>query len=419
MEDNAAANLPDADYDQLATDIINLYASIQAASYQLLHLIREFDEAGLALERGFLSTAQWLGYYLGVGPNAAREKVRVARALPGLPRIDRAFANGELSFSKVRALTRVAHPDNEVCLLDLAQAATAQQVERFVRDQVRIQKGRQPVSLRPELNWQEADNGDLVFKARLPKELGELMVKAIEQVLDHNFDPHAPDAEPLATLRARALVEISERALAPQPEQARSSADRYIVHIERDDSTLSEAAVERVTCDASIVVHRKDEEGNALNVGRKTRTVPPAIRRALQRRDKGCRFPGCSHARFVDAHHVRHWAHGGETRLDNLILLCRRHHTLIHDGRAHVSAHKPDQGAVQFHFHTPEGARILPTGDGCVARAEVTHIMPQDVADVTAVTLHGQSPFAPIEPTTRPDYDEIAWMLGQWDPPQG
>ena len=143
MADNTAPVLPDSRYEHLATDIINLYASIQEASCRLLLLIREFDEAELALQQGFLNTAQWLGYYLGLGPNAAREKVRVARALVDLPEIERAYANGELSFSKVRALTRVARPDNEACLLDMARAATAQQVERIVRDQVRIEKGRQ------------------------------------------------------------------------------------------------------------------------------------------------------------------------------------------------------------------------------------------------------------------------------------
>jgi hypothetical protein len=67
-------------------------------------------------------------------------------------------------------------------------------------------------------------------------------------------------------------------------------------------------------------------------VGRKTRTVPPAIRRALQRRDGGCRFPGCTCTRFVDAHHIHHWADGGATHMNNLVLLCRHHHRLVHEG---------------------------------------------------------------------------------------
>ena len=134
MEDNAATILPEASYHRLATDIINLYASVEKASYRLLVLIRKFDTAELAQQQGFLSTAQWLGYYLGIGPNAAREKVRIARALVDLPQIERAYAKGQLSFSKVRALTRVARSANETCLLHMARAATAQQLERIVRD---------------------------------------------------------------------------------------------------------------------------------------------------------------------------------------------------------------------------------------------------------------------------------------------
>ncbi len=87
----------------------------------------------------------------------------------------------------------------------------------------------------------------------------------------------------------------------------------------------------RLACDSSVVRVR-EREGKTLSVGRKTRSVPPAVRRALKRRDHGCRFPGCENRLFVDAHHIRHWARGGETSLDNLVLLCRRHHRLVHEG---------------------------------------------------------------------------------------
>ncbi len=373
------------DYDRLASDIINLHASIHAASYRLLGLIREFDDLGLARQNGFISTAHWLGFYLGLGPNAAREKVRVAKALSSLPLIDRAFAAGELSYSKARAVTRVAHEGNEERLLRFARAATAHQVERFVRDQVRIRKGRAPVSTRPELTWLEADNGDLVFKGRLPAELGALLIKAVEQRMEGHsrFDPEVADSEPLAARRAQALIEVAEASLAHE-DTPQSSADRYLVHIDHDDPSLSEAARARLTCDASVVIHQGGEHGETLDLGRRTRTIPPAIRRALRRRDKGCRYPGCTHTRFVDAHHVHHWANGGETKLDNLVLLCRRHHVLIHDGRASIEVSKPARGATQFHFLDAQGRRILPTGDSCLATANITVLEPERVANVTA-----------------------------------
>jgi hypothetical protein len=75
----------------------------------------------------------------------------------------------------------------------------------------------------------------------------------------------------------------------------------------------------------------EDATGKTIDVGRKSRSVPAALRRALEHRDGGCRFPGCSNTRFVDAHHVEHWLHGGETSLANTVLLCRRHHRYLHE----------------------------------------------------------------------------------------
>ena len=89
--------------------------------------------------------------------------------------------------------------------------------------------------------------------------------------------------------------------------------------------------MKRLVDDASLVTVLEDGKGNVLNVGRKTRTIPPAIRRALTTRDGGCRFPGCCESKYVDAHHIHHWCDGGVTSLDNLVLLCRRHHRLVHE----------------------------------------------------------------------------------------
>jgi hypothetical protein len=94
---------------------------------------------------------------------------------------------------------------------------------------------------------------------------------------------------------------------------------------------LAAETARRLACDASVVELR-ERDGQPLSVGRKTRSVPPALRRALARRDRGCRFPGCENRRFVDAHHIEHWARGGETCIDNLVLLCRTHHRLLHEG---------------------------------------------------------------------------------------
>lgn len=115
------------------------------------------------------------------------------------------------------------------------------------------------------------------------------------------------------------------------------------------------AGARRVSCDASAV-GIVERSGEPLAVGRKTRTIPPALRRALRARDGGCRSPGCSARRFVDAHHIQHWAHGGKTELGNLVSVCRHHHRLLHEGGFRVIGH-PD-GRITF--VRPDG-RELPT----------------------------------------------------------
>jgi hypothetical protein len=121
----------------------------------------------------------------------------------------------------------------------------------------------------------------------------------------------------------------------------RNTSDDYLVTIHVDQSALANGtgrsslpieSVKRLCCDGHVVILGEDENGEPLNIGRKTRTVSTAINRALRARDKGCRFPGCHHTRFVDAHHIEHWSNGGETSLENLMLLCSRHHKLIHEG---------------------------------------------------------------------------------------
>ncbi|MYI22967.1 MAG: HNH endonuclease, partial [Gammaproteobacteria bacterium] len=112
-----------------------------------------------------------------------------------------------------------------------------------------------------------------------------------------------------------------------------------------DGIRVSAETSRRMACDAAVVamVHAKD--GSMLSVGRRTRTIPPHIRRALEERDRGCRFPGCG-CRFTEAHHVKHWADGGETSLGNTVLLCRRHHRAVHEGQVKLSV--ATDGTVVF-----------------------------------------------------------------------
>jgi hypothetical protein len=142
-------------------------------------------------------------------------------------------------------------------------------------------------------------------------------------------------------------VAIAESFLAGH-QASGTGGDRFqvVVHLDQDvfgpdgalaatleDGThLSAETLRRVACDCGLVAAGVGADGEALSIGRRTRTIPPAIRRALMLRDRGCAFPGCTHTRFLHGHHIRHWLHGGETSIDNLALLCTVHHHLVHEG---------------------------------------------------------------------------------------
>ncbi|MCP4471923.1 MAG: DUF222 domain-containing protein [Gammaproteobacteria bacterium] len=364
--------------DALEREITDLCAQINAASYRLLQLIAELDDAAPWGAWGLQSCAHWLNWRCGIGLNAAREKVRIAHALKSLPAISSAFESGRLSFSKVRALTRIADLTNEAKLLELAHHATAAQVEKLVRAYRRVDRlaEREQAMVNHaarELNYYHDDDGCLVIRARLPAEEGAIVLQALNAAMDAPHDEKneaaaddvtavtSENGNRFAQRRADALTTMAETTLRHGP-VSQPSAERYQVVVHVTAETLAEGdagrselecgqrlapdTARRIACGGSLLRITEDAAGNPLDIGRKTRAVPPAMQRALRSRDGGCCFPGCIQDRFVDAHHVRHWANGGETSLDNLALLCRRHHRLVHEGGFGVE--RTADGALRF-----------------------------------------------------------------------
>ncbi len=415
----------------LGDRIAELSARIQAATCELLVLIHQFDERGGW--EGFTSCAHWLSWRIGLAPGAAREHVRVARALADLPRLSAAMQRGAVSYSKVRAVTRVATPETEQALLDVALAGTAAHVEQVIRTWRRVDRAAEAAEDRRRhesraLHTWVDDDGMVVVRGRLTPEVGAVLRRALDAVLDATPRPVDPDgaaedaadglAPTIAQRRADALGAVAECALAGGLDKG-TAGDRYqvVVHVDADtlaaederpeaaetpphpsdgnggagtatgdggemraphvpagtyeqrnagpdaaaaaaaagpvrppsgarqratagraacpaaahgQSALDEAGgihvsaetARRLACDAAKVTMRHDPAGEVLSVGRRTRTVSPALRRALAARDRHCRFPGCAATR-CDAHHVRYCASGGATALDNLVLLCR------------------------------------------------------------------------------------------------
>jgi 5-methylcytosine-specific restriction endonuclease McrA len=334
-----------------------------------------------------------LNWKCGIGLGAAREKVRVAHALKGLPKISDEFRLGEISYSKVRALTRVATEENEDFLIGFARHGTASHVERLVRQYRRVKRN-EALELenerhaRRELHWFEDDDGSLVFKGRFTPEQGALLKESKDVPAETPEDHLSARPEPIAQRRADAMVRVAENFLNGPGKE--TGGDRYLVHVHTDMETLkadgsgAEAEIDdccnvsaetsrRSSCDAGVVHWLEDKKGEPLSVGRKTRTIPPAIRRALQRRDQGCRFPGCTCSRFVDAHHITHWADGGETNMDNLVLLCRRHHRLVHEEGFGV--HTLVDGQI---FFTDQQGQHLPDASNTRSRGNVFSLMTEN-----------------------------------------
>ena len=178
-------------------------------------------------------------------------------------------------------------------------------------------------------------------------------------------------------------------------------------HIE-DGSVIAPATVKRLACDATFVRHL-EQQGHTLDIGRKTRVVPTSMRRALQRRDGGCRFPGCSHSRFVDAHHIVPWASGGETKLDNLVLLCRRHHGFVHEGGHRIET-KWTGGRYEIVFFNRYGIEIP---NNTRSRGNVVDLMAWNAdrgLDITSESAIADLDGGPV------DYDMFYFVMYQDDP---
>jgi len=380
-----ATQHPTVELDRLGDQIAELSAHLDAATARLLGLIREFDARG-GWNTGFRSCAAWLSWRVGLDMSAARERVRVARALETLPLRAEALASGELSYAKVRALTRVATPETEPRLLAVGRAGTAAQVERIVRGWRRVDRQAETREAARRhagraLHVYQDEDGMVIVRGRLEPEVGELLVQALAAARETLYQraraatgtrpaDSSGDLPTMAQRQADALGLVAETAL-HQGLDPGAPGDRYqvVVHVDaavladpeqpgqsvlEEGSHVSAETSRRLACDASRVVMRHDESGLLLEVGARTRTIPPALRRALHHRDHGCRFPGCT-VRFGQGHHLRHWAQGGPTMLSNLALLCRRHHRAVHEGGYQV-ARGPD-GALQF--RRPDG-RALP-----------------------------------------------------------
>ena len=368
--------------DELDQAIVDLSVRINAATYELLVLIREFEDRAGYLKWGLKDAAEWLSYRCDLGRSAAYEKVRVARALRTLPAISDSFSTGELSYSKVRALTRVAGDHNEQDLLDFALRTTAARVEERCRElrfgtDASIDIASRAYANRSLRFSRNPDRGMMTMTVELPIESGELLERALDKARnDEVVETPEFATESWSTQQADAFVNLVNSYLSGDGNKESNSSDNYLVTIHVDQTALADGngrsaipieTAKRICCDGQAVVLTEDKHGEPLSIGRKSRIVPTGIKRAvLAKNNHDCAFPGCCNSRFLHIHHIDHWSNGGETSVDNLMPLCTRHHPLVHEGRFRIEKDFQDN----WIFVRPEGQVIPPNG-----------YLPQDMMD--------------------------------------
>jgi len=327
----------------LERELRSTSAELAAGTYRLLVLVAEFDRRDTAADWECRSTAHWLSWQCGIGPTAAREQVRVARRLEELPLTSAALAEGRISYSKVRAITRVAVPASEADLLDLADASTAGQLDRICSalrrygspqdEEAQLREQELGANDRAFVTWHRNHHGDLVGSFCLPAETGDAFVRAVRA---------ADDGDPTATggcRRAQAVHRMAAGLLAAPDDHAdqRGTSDQLnrdavvqprrpqpeiVVHVDllalgrlsgavpespeleeraavartSTGAKVSAAALSRLVGDAGLRYVADLADGTQLDLGRHQRTVTPALFRALKSRDRHCRFPGCDPA---------------------------------------------------------------------------------------------------------------------------
>jgi hypothetical protein len=363
---------------ELGSEITLMAGQITAATYCFLKMLAEFDRRRGWDNGSIRSCSQWLNLTCGMTATTAREKLRVAHCLEKLPNINKEFESGKLSYSKVRAMTRVATDDNEDILLSVAIGGTASHIEKLVRRYQLVDENQNPVEQGDEyqqrkLDYYQDDEGMWILRAKLPQLEGGLLIKAIEEIMrqqdknhseqvskkEQNASAEAPVPEQASVpvvekisygqKRADGLAALSEHYIATATVddenggvQALAGHERcqVVLHLSVDTleaeykqelkhgessqchtpanmdyQWISMANAKRFSSDASLYTVLEDKYGNVLNAGRKTRTVGTILKRTLDIRDETCRFPGCCANKYVDFHHIQHWMSRYEKRI--------------------------------------------------------------------------------------------------------
>ncbi len=365
MENDDPASTPATQLEELFDDeleqsIIDLKRSIDASTAQLLVRVAELDRREIPRTEHLLSSTQWLKRFCRMTSTEASGTLKTARALAHMPAITRAAVDGEVVPTAVRLLARARdrHPDefvdHEAVFADVATYLSVRDLKRAVShweqqvDYDEALTGVEDDGHRRELFFNQTYLGRWDMRGNFGVAAGHVIDRALRGYVQRTYlDPD--DHRTMPQRLADAEVDIHQFWLDHNDTAADSGGEKPHITVtvdyavltgtqprlpELDGYAIDPETLRRWACDAGVVRILLDGDSEPLDVGRRTRTIPSALRRALELRDGGCAWAGCDvPASWCDAHHIVHWADGGTTTLDNLILLCRKHHTAIHGGR--------------------------------------------------------------------------------------
>lgn len=411
----------------LEAEIATLAGHIAAATCRFLLLVGEFDRREGWRSRECLSCAHWLSWKCGMSARTGRDHVRVARALEHLPVTTAAFGAGQLSYSKVRAITRVATPKTEADLVAVAKHGTAAHVDRIAAGYCMVKRNVDPDRGRAQMKrrgvWYDtADDGTSTITVRGGPDAVDLVRRAIDAASAQLPDLVDEPAVPRAAKRLDALEHVARTFL--EPDEHVAPRTEIVVHADlatlaereagrseiENGPSLSATTLERLACDSGVRL-ALDRQGTTLDIGRRSRTIPPALRRAVVDRDQGrCRFPGCSHQGRLQVHHRQHWARRGHTKKPNLFLVCLYHHKVLHEGGWHATGNA--DGALTF--VDPEG-RPMPEVSLPPPRTDPAAIRREHVR--LGTIIRADSIIAKQDALERLDLDHAVQALWYLDPP--
>jgi hypothetical protein len=353
--------------DRLVAGVIQHHRAISAHQSQLLAAVVELDRRKAWRVDGATSMVAWLVQQCGVAAATAREWVTAAAKLQELPKISDALAQGKLSFDQVKPLVEVAKPATDAQLAEQATHWSAKQV-RELATAARQQSDGQATGFYAR-RFLRFDDRRRMLTGVLPEEhyavvKGSLVARASRRLKERT---------PFEQRMADALVELCKRdgaGKAAQSDEApraggmRRNRPTVVVHADLSFlaggdggaeldvlGPLSREVARRLACDAKVMVSADGPNGQSLNLGRARRDPSDAQRIEIRRRDKGCRFPGCTHTEFTDVHHVAHWTSGGATDMSNLVELCDQHHRFVHEMGWKLSG----DANVELTFRSPTG----------------------------------------------------------------